>query len=105
MNTPLANIVKGIEFTTAAYTAFSSLHAENQEAVAIRLYGLKPNFSEWLERGEIKELKLSDKQSKTYAFDYRYLKIIFCFDSQNNIQVMDIINKTWLKEQQVNKVA
>lgn len=104
MNTTFANITKGIEFSTVAYTAFSSLHAENQEAIASRLNQLKSHFSEWLKLGEVKELKLSDK-GKTYAFDYRYLKVIFYFDSQNNIQVLDIINKTWLQGQSVNKVA
>ena len=105
MNTAVVNIGRGIEFTTVAYTAFSSLHIENQEAIASRLNAVKPMLSEWILTGEVKELKLSEKKEKTYAFDYRYLKIIFCFDSQNNIQVLDIINKTWLKEQSINKVA
>lgn len=104
MNTPLANI-KGIEFTTVSYTAFSSLHAENQTAIGSRLNVLKERFQEWLETGDIKELKLSNKE-KMYTFDYRYLKVIFFFDSQNDIQVLDIINKTWLQEQSMkNKVA
>lgn len=104
MNTALANITKGIEFTTVAYTAFSSLHTENQVAIASRLNGIKPNFDEWMELGEIKEIKIPET-GKSYTFDYRYLKVVFYFDSQNNIHVLDIINKTWLQEQRINKVA
>lgn len=104
MNVGRANITKGIEFTTVSYTAFSSLHVENQEPIATRLNNLNECFEEWLEAGDIKEIPLSDK-AKTYAFDYRYLKVIFCFDSQNNVQVLDIINKAWLQQQKINKVA
>jgi len=104
MDTTLAKIAKEIEFTTVSYTAFSSLHAENQVAIASRLHVLKAHFQEWLITGEVKELKLSNKE-KIYTFDYRYLKVVFCFDSQNNVQVLDIINKTWLQEQNINRVA
>ena len=103
MDTRLEDI-KGIDFTTVASTAFSSLHGENQLAVAERLAVLKQNFMHWLEVGEVKELPLFPKQ-KTYTFDYRYLKIIFGFDSHNEIQVIDIINKTWWQEHTVNQVA
>ena len=105
MNVGRANITKDIEFGTVSYTAFSSLHIDNQEAIAFRLNALKEYFDEWLEAGDIKEIPLSE-HAKTYTFDHRYLKVIFCFDSQNNVQVLDIINKAWLQQQQeINKVA
>ena len=103
MHTSL-EIVRGMEFTTPALTAFSSLHADNQVVIASKLKLAETDLAEMMKDGEVKPITLPEKV-QAYTFDYKYLRIIFCFDSQQEIQVLDILNNTWWDNENTTKAA
>ena len=64
MHTSL-EIVRGMEFTTPALTAFSSLHADNQVVIASKLKLAETDLAEMMKDGEVKPITLPEKVQAT----------------------------------------